>query len=138
MPCLESHAPLDLVLLMLGTNDLKAKFSVSAYDIALSIGVLINTIQNSGSSPEGRSPKILVMSPAPLGKLSQFAEFFSGGVEKSRKLAGYYCKIAKLYGCSFVDVGKIIKTSNIDGVHFDESDTAKLGRELAKIVKTIL
>ena len=138
LPCLESHAPLDLIMLMLGTNDLKAKFAVSAYDIALSIGVLIRTIQNSGCGPNGKSPKILVMSPAPLGKITQFKELLLGGVEKSRQLAGYYSKIAKLYNCDFVDVGKIIKTSDIDGVHFDEKETEKLGKELAKIVKTIL
>ncbi len=138
IPCLESHAPVDLVLLMLGTNDLKSRFSVSAYDIALSIGLLINTIQNSGFGPEGKSPQVLLMCPAPLGELSYLAGLFTDGFEKSRELAGYYSKIAKLYGCNFVDLGKIVKTSDLDGIHFSESEIARLGRELAKVVKKIL
>jgi lysophospholipase L1-like esterase len=44
IPCLESHAPIDLVLIMLGTNDFKTRFSVSAFDIALSAGALVNII----------------------------------------------------------------------------------------------
>ncbi len=138
VPCLESHAPLDLVLLMLGTNDLKTRFSVSAYDISLSIGVLVRTIQASGSGPGGKAPQVLIMSPAPIGRLTHLAGLFSNGVEESYKLAGYYKKIAKLYGCHFFDVGKLIKTSDLDGLHFCESDIAKLGKELAKVVKTIL
>jgi len=138
VPCLESHAPIDLVLLMLGTNDLKTRFSVSAYDISLSVGVLVNTIQSSGFGPGGKAPQVLVMSPAPIGKLTHLGGLFSNGVEESYKLAGYYKKIAKLYGCHFIDVGKIIKASELDGIHFSENDIAKLGTELAKTVKGIM
>jgi len=49
VPCLETHRPLDLVILMLGTNDLKVRFHVSSFDIAQSVAVLIDVIQRSGS-----------------------------------------------------------------------------------------
>lgn len=137
-PCLESHAPIDLVILMLGTNDLKTKFSVNAFDIAQSIGVLAYTIQKSGSGPKGTSPEVLIMCPPPLGKLSYLADLFDDGIEKSKDLALNYKKVARLHGCSFMDVGEIIKPSNIDGVHYNEEDILKLGKEAAKMVKKIL
>ena len=57
LPCLLSHAPLDLVILMLGTNDLKSRYSLSAWDIASGVATLIDLIQKSGSGPHcGTSP----------------------------------------------------------------------------------
>jgi lysophospholipase L1-like esterase len=138
VPCLESHAPVDLVLLMLGTNDLKTRFSVSAFDIALSIGVLVNTIQQSGFGPAGKNPGILLMCPPPLGKMSYLAELFTDGVKNSLELAKYYRKIAKLYGCDFLDVSEVIRPSDIDGIHYEEKEVEKLGLELVKKVKQIL
>jgi lysophospholipase L1-like esterase len=138
VPCLESHAPVDLVLLMLGTNDLKIRFSASAFDIALGTGVLVNTIQQSGFGPEGKSPKVLLMCPPPLGKMSYLSEPFTDGVKKSKELSKNYEKIAGLYGCDFLDVGKLIKPSNIDGAHYEEKDVKKLGMTLVKIIKQIL
>jgi lysophospholipase L1-like esterase len=138
LPCLLSHAPIDLVLLMLGTNDLKMRFSVTAYDIAMSIGVLIGIIKGSGVNKEGKSPEILVISPPPLGKLSEFGEFLTGGTEKSKRFANYYQRISKQYECGYFDAGKIIRSSAIDGVHFEEEDHARLGRALADKVRTII
>jgi lysophospholipase L1-like esterase len=129
LPCLESHAPIDLVVLMLGTNDLKARFSLSAYDIAASIGVLVNTIQKSGSGPEGKAPEILILSPAHIGMLTNFVDLFDKkSVEESNKLADNYRKIANLFNCKFMDASKHIKTSEIDGVHFNAKDLENFGR----------
>lgn len=138
LPCLLSHAPIDLVVLMLGTNDLKKRFSVTAFDIAMSIGALIGIIKGSSTNMEGKSPEILVVSPPPLGKLSEFAEFLEGGTEKSKKLANYYQRISKQLECEFLDAGKVIESSPIDGVHFEEKEHAKLGRALADRIKTII
>ena len=60
LPCLESHSPIDLLIVMLGTNDLKARFSVTAYDIGQSMGALIETAQRSGAGRNGGPPKVLV------------------------------------------------------------------------------
>jgi lysophospholipase L1-like esterase len=73
-----------------------------------------------------------------LGKLSEFGEFLTGGTEKSKKLANYYQRISKQLGCGFLDAGKVIKSSPIDGVHFEEAEHTKLGRALADKLKTIV
>ena len=137
-PCLESHAPIDIVVLMLGTNDLKTKFSVNASDIAQSIGVLVNTIQQSATGPDGTKPEVLILCPPPLGKLSYLEDLFGeAGIKKSQQLAKYYSKVARLFGCHFIDTGKIIKTSTVDGTHYEPEELEKLGKVVAKKILEI-
>jgi len=137
LPCLESHCPVDLLIIMLGTNDLKAMFSVTAYDIAESMGRLIEIALGSKCGVDDNPPKMVVMSPPPLGKLSEYAETFTGGVEKSKKLAPYYQKVAQKYGCLFFDAGSVIQSSKLDGLHFDREDHKKLGKAVAGLVLDI-
>lgn len=134
LPCLESHTPIDLLIIMLGTNDLKARFSVTPYDIAESIGTLIEIAQGSRSGLDGKSPKILIMAPPPLGKITEWAETFQGGVEKSKQLADYYLSVASAYGCLFLDTSTVIQSSKLDGLHFDPEDHLKLGAAVANII----
>ena len=136
LPCLESHSPIDLVILMLGTNDCKARFCVTPYDIGESLGYLVDIIQKSGSGRSG-PPKILILAPPPLGELTEYAETFSGGVEKSRELAKHYRVIAEQYGCDFFDTGTVIQSSRLDGLHIDPEDHRKLAQALAERVKGI-
>ena len=138
IPCLESHKPLDLVILSLGSNDLKARFSVTAFDIALSAGVLIDEINKSASGRDGKVPKILLLAPPPLGNLTDFAEIFEGGKEKSQKLSRYYKSIAEERGSYFLDLGEIVKASDIDGVHLTEESHKIVGSKVTEIVKEIL
>jgi lysophospholipase L1-like esterase len=138
IPCLATHAPLDLVIILLGTNDLKKRFSVSAQDIASGAGVLVDTINKSGSGKNFKAPKVLLLVPPPLGKLTDLSEMFEGGQEKSLRFCEHFKNIAKIYGCQLFDTATVIKSSDIDGIHFEKESHQKLGRAVAKIVKTIL
>ncbi len=137
IPCLESHAPIDLVTLMLGTNDLKKRFSVSAYDIAQSVTVLIEVIQKSATAPNGGAPQVLLMAPPLLGRLSEYSEMFEDAEPKSRKLSEYYRRVAEQYGCHFLDTGPVIRSSDLDGIHFEADQHQNLGKAVAKCVKEI-
>ena len=138
IPCLTTHKPLDLVIIMLGTNDLKMRFSVSAFDIAKSAGVLVGMTQKSETGLDNGSPAVLLIAPALVGKLTDFAEMFQGAEAKSRKFSGHYRLIAKEYGCDFLDAGEIIVSSDLDGIHFEASEHQKLGKAVAAAVKNII
>jgi lysophospholipase L1-like esterase len=138
IPCLATHSPLDLVIILLGTNDLKKRFSVSAQDIAFGAGVLVDTVYKSGSGRNGRPPKVLLLAPPPLGKLTELQEMFEGGQEKSQKFSEHFRAIAKTYGCEFFDTATVIESSDLDGIHFEKATHKKLGEALVNRVKTIL
>ncbi len=138
IPCLATHAPLDLVIILLGTNDLKKRFSVSAQDIASGAGVLVDTINKSGSGRNFKAPNVLLLVPPPLGKLTDLSEMFEGGQAKSMKFSEHFKNITKIYGCELLDLATVIKSSDIDGIHFEKESHKKLGEEVAKKVKTIL
>lgn len=135
LPCLESHGPVDLVTLMLGTNDLKARFSLPASDIAIGIEVLLEIIAASGAGPGGAAPKVLLIAPPPLARLDLFADMFTGGTEKSRRLGDLYAAVAKRHGTAFLDAGTVIKTSDGDGIHFDADALVPLGQAVAANLK---
>lgn len=135
IPCLESHSPLDFVVLFLGTNDLKSRFSISEHEIALGIDVLIKTIYQSNTGINGIPPQILVLAPPPVARLTFFAEIFDGAVEKSKKLGSHYKGIAEKNKCLFLDTSEIIETSNVDGIHFDSQEHCKLGKVVAQIIR---
>lgn len=137
-PCLESHAPFDLVAIMLGTNDLKARFNRSASDIAESAGNLANVARQTLFGPAGASPKVLLIAPPRLGKLIDAAEMFAGGLEKSERFAMYYEKRAARFRVGFLDAGTIVTASDIDGIHFEAGEHEKLGRAVAAKIREML
>jgi lysophospholipase L1-like esterase len=138
LPCLETHRPLDLVVIMLGTNDLKKRFSLSAYDIAQGAGVLVTATQKSAAGRAAKAPPVLLMAPPPLGKLTDYAEMFEDALEKSKKLGAYFRQVAQELGCAFLDTSSVIVSSQVDGIHFDPQEHARLGQAVAGIVKELL
>jgi len=138
LPCLESHHPVDLVVLALGVNDLKARFSLPAEDIARACGQLIDMIRACPFGPEGRAPEVLLVAPAPVAKLTAFATMFAGAREKSQLMGRCYRTQAEERGCAFLDAGEIITASDLDGIHFEASEHAKLGKAVAEAARSML
>lgn len=138
MPCLLSHKPLDLVVVMLGTNDLKPYFGVTARYIAAGAGTLADEIARSECGPNGGSPRVMLVCPPPLAPVDATADEFDGGVEKSRELSRRYAAEAELRGCEFVDAGAHIASSNVDGVHLDADQHERLGQVVAERVRGLL
>ncbi len=122
-PCLCSHAPLDLLVLMLGTNDCKMRFGASAQNIASGAEALVRMAM---SAPVwAAAPKILFIAPPPMTPkcFDEAAGQESGAAcsEKSRRLAPLYQKAAERLGCAFFDAGVKVAVSEIDGTHWDEA-----------------
>jgi lysophospholipase L1-like esterase len=137
-PCLMSHAPVDLVILALGCNDLKKRFSLSAFDIAEGVARLIFLARAYGEGPNGRAPKILLVAPPPIARLSGYAEMFEGGTEKSRLLGQRFAEIARREGVAFLDAGAVIRCSDLDGIHYEADQHALLGRATAEVARKAL
>jgi lysophospholipase L1-like esterase len=115
--CLQSHTPMDLVLIMLGTNDLKKRFSVLICEIAKGARVLVDLVYKANYPCGYQVHRVLLIAPSPILEVGQFQEMFEGGAKKSLKFGAYYQDIAAVPGCHFMNVGKIISSSPEDGIH---------------------
>ena len=138
LPCLQSHRPIDLVILMLGTNDLKARYSVPPSDIARSVGVLAKIVLNSTTGLQEKAPQLLVVVPPKLNRLVEYADMFAGGMEKSQDLALNYRKVTDELGIPLFDANEAVVTSELDGIHWEASEHTKFARALAQIIPTLL
>lgn len=136
-PCLDSHDP-DLVILLLGTNDLKHRFGLSAWDIAAGAGKLATTIKIRSLLPGKKPVEVLLVCPPPILEVAQFVEMFAGGAEKSQQLAAHYRVFADTTGSRFFDAGTVVRSSKTDGIHWEVGEHEKLGRALAKEARKIL
>lgn len=141
IPCLASHKPLEMVILFLGTNDLKSRFSLTASEISSGIRTLVEVVCKSNSGIDEKPPRLLVVAPPLIGKVpnsSRFSEEFEGAKEKSRKLGIYFKEVAHEYDCEFLDASKLVKSSEIDGIHLDLDQHIKLGYAITEKVLEIL
>jgi lysophospholipase L1-like esterase len=137
---LASHLPLDLVIIMLGTNDLKARFKRSAHEIAIAALGLARLIAEceGGVATSYQTPKVLLLAPPPLGTRFHDPADWAGSHEKSLALGSALRDAADVANLPFLDAGKVIATDGIDGVHFTAEAQKKLGEAVAKKVLHIL
>ena len=132
---LESHRPLDVVAIMLGTNDLKAMFNVSAFEIALSLEKLVKATRHSECGPAGTSPKVLLIAPPPILEVGWLGEMFRGGAEKSRALAGEIEQACVRQNVEFFNADRVASMDPEEGIHFGLESHAALGNAVAEVVR---
>jgi lysophospholipase L1-like esterase len=135
--CIESHQPLDLIIIMLGTNDLKRRFDLSASDIAQSAAGLAETAWRFAQAPDGSHAEVLLVAPPAVCTLTEFDQMFDGAREKSRQFSRYYRLAAGWRHLPFFDAGSVIVSSEKDGIHFDADEHRKLGEALADEVRRL-
>lgn len=141
-PCLDSHAPLDVVVLMLGTNDLKIEFDRSVPEIAEAVRGLVTFTQEKTAKYAGKPARIVLVSPilvdgdAPMLAQWYAAYYDDNSVKKSQVLASALRAVADSTGCSFVDAAQVAKAGQ-DGIHFDEASHQALGELLAQHITNL-
>lgn len=139
-PCLESHAPLDYVIIMLGSNDCKRKFAYSSMDIAGEMQIMLEKVLAYSRFRCNDQIKVVLVSPPHIAdsiKDSWLGDSFGyeNAVKVSKELGSWYKKLADMYGCIFVDASEHVKVSDEDGVHLDAEAQRELGRVLAEAIK---
>ncbi len=142
VPCLASHAPIDLVVLMLGTNDTKSFFPYDAAGIAAGVTRLAETVLRSQRGPGGAAPKVLLVAPVPVADPAAADAGLGlrragGGALEGPRHATTAPRPEKL-GVGFLDAGPLATVSPIDGVHLDEAALARLGEAVARQAQQLL
>lgn len=132
-----SHSPFDVFLLMLGTNDLKNRFAVSAADIAASLERLILTLRVLCAAPGRTQPKVLLIAPPPIQEVDWIGEKFVGGAAKSQALGHWVRRSALRLDVAFLDAADHVAVSPVDGLHYEAEAHATLGRAIAEAVRTL-
>lgn len=136
---LESHRPLGLIIVMLGTNDLKRRYCMSPTDIAAGLRRLVKAMQAypCGNTEKARVPMLLI-APAPiLHGVSQFWEgmYAEESVGDSEQLGALYAGVAKECGCAFLDAGSVARASKSDALHLDEAAHERLAMAIETKVR---
>jgi lysophospholipase L1-like esterase len=138
-PLLESHAPLDVVAIMLGTNDSAPCYGLTAGRIGINLMAMVRAVNASQAAKDGTAPKMVLIAPPPLGSLNaEMSLMYSGGQGTSRGLAAAYETVAKRFGVAFLDAGEVVKVSAVDGVHLDAESQRTLGAAIGKVVEPLL
>lgn len=137
LPCVESHEPLDLVIIMLGTNDTWERYNASAQDIGAGLEALLRALL-ARYQFESRRPEVLVVAPVPTKNEAGGFVINSAERAKSRMLATVFAPVAEKFGCSFFDAATVVKAPGCDNVHLDEEGHRALAFALAAETRGIL
>lgn len=140
---LESHGPLDLVIIMLGTNDLKPAICGSALEASFGMRRLVQIVRGHSAGKGEPVPGVILVAP-PLICQSDNADMmghfggFAHGLEQSRQFAGHYQRRAQEWGTGFFDAASVAVADPLDGVHLDAANTRAIGQGLVPLVKQVL
>jgi lysophospholipase L1-like esterase len=133
-PCLFSHNP-DVVLLLLGTNDLKRRFDLSAWDIAQGAAKLVQTVRATPATAAGAAPAVCLLAPPPVLEIGPYATMFQGAAAKSREFPELFRQVASEASVDFIDASAIAAPSPTEGLHWRQEEHSKLGAAIAKYIR---
>jgi len=135
---LESHLPLDLVILMLGTTDAKEMLSVNQEDITEGMRRLVIAIKEFKVLEGSQSPEILVIVPPIVEEEAELAsKLFKGGKEKTASLVRSYAKLAEDEGVNYLDPTKEIQVDMTEGIHIDAKNHIRLAELILDKIKNL-
>lgn len=136
VPCLRTHNPLDVVLIMLGTNDAKWKFGRTADDVVASLGRLVDDAETHAFDRAERSPRVVLVAPAPVELRPDNDEFDADSVGTATDIAPLLRKLAADRGAVFVDAGTVAAVGD-DGVHLSGESHPRLAELFADTIRSL-
>ena len=140
---LSSHDPLDAVIIMLGTNDLKPHLGRTALEASYGMRRLVQIVKAHSAATGAVLPKIVIVAPPHLSKTSVHPEMMDhfgqdAAIEQSKLFATYYKRRADEFGTAFFDASTVAKPDPADGVHLDARNTRAIGEGLVPLVRSLL
>lgn len=134
---LSSHGPLDLLVMMLGTNDTKACYAATPERVTAGIAGLMGLAHSIEMLDRHPDLKVLLICPPPVVEGRTYGPEFAGAERVFEKLPGHYEALARSWGAEFLDAGQVIPVSDTDGVHFDAEAHRHLGQAVAARVEKL-
>jgi lysophospholipase L1-like esterase len=132
-PCLESHKPIDVVVLMLGTNDFKRRFGMAAEDVAAGVARLFAEI--AATLPGPAAPRLVLLAPPQIRVTGIFTTTYAGAEEKFAPLPALLRALAARQGAAFLDLAEIVEVSPVDGIHLEAEAHQTIGTAIAELLR---
>ncbi len=136
---LKTHMPFDLVIILLGSNDVKTRFNVNGNEIARGLGRLLEIVSKSNVGPDGRAPATLVLVPPAMGDVSRtwLAPLFDPVQCPAalQRLRDTYPPVAATFGARCFDINTVVGPGTIDGLHFDPNSLQPVAIALAEVIR---
>ena len=137
LPCCRTHAPLDLVIIYLGTNDLADHYRLSSVEIAESCASLVRVVRAAECGRNGGTPQVLLVCPPPIRATGPNAAEFETAVVKSQTLGQSFVDAAEAVGAELLDLASVVRYSEDDPIHLDADGHRALGEALAPLVRRL-
>lgn len=134
LPCCRTHAPLDLVIVYLGTNDLSDHYHLSAADVAEACASLVKVVQAAECGHDGGRPPVLLVCPPPIRATGPEAAEYETMAAKSRTLGARFAVAAETVGAELLDLDGVVRYAEEDPIHLD----ADAHRALAEAVEPLV
>lgn len=135
---LQTHAPVDLVIVWLGTNDLFVPGGITATNAARGAVTLAEVVRASDAGPDEEPPEVLVLVSPPFGPLGEWEPESPHGELESRGFADAYRRLAEEAQVPLLDLAPFATSSPIDGIHFEAHDHEAIGRAVADAARDLL
>ena len=134
---LQSHGPVDVMTLMLGTNDVKTRFAATPEAVVSGIAGLLDVALSLEMQTRHGGFRVLLICPPPVEEVGPIAGEFFGGAARARALAPLYRDLAQARGVGFLDAGGLIRVSPLDGIHYDAAAHGVLGLAVAEAIRAL-
>ena len=135
-PCLDSHAPLDAVLIALGTNDLAERYGLTPTDVARAVALLAFVVAKSDAGPAGAPPLPILVCPPRVGDTA-WEEDWAGTPAKSALLPDRFRSVAEESGFELIDLGEVTRFSDVDGIHLDAVGHAAVAGHIEQALRRL-
>jgi lysophospholipase L1-like esterase len=141
VPCLLSHVPLDVIVLMLGTNDTKTRFGLTAAGIADEWSGFLDDLAANSWNRDGEASTVILVSPIRIDDRQpryhdEMVSFDASSVEHADALAAAYADLAARRNLVFFDAATVAR-AGADGIHLTTDSHARLAEALAGLIRVI-